>query len=482
MYNDSPCNTHHKIHTNDTEMLNYELCDEYNREGQLCGKCKEGFGPPVYSYTFSCVKCRESDFKLNLMKCIAAAFIPLTVFFFLVIIFKVRVTSGPMVVYVLISQLLSTPLLVRHLVMPWQPHVLKYVIAFFAVWNLDILRSLYKPFCIHPSMTMLQALALDYLVGVYPLLLIALTYIFVTLHGRYALVVRLWRPLYRIFINVRKEWNIRGSLVQAFATFLVLSYVKILNVSFDLLTPVSLSTVEGKALNQVYVFNAGSVPYFGKEHRLYGILAGVMLALFNILPIIVLLLYPCSCVRRCLSCCGFNSPAVHIFMDTFHGSYRHQPRDCRYFAALYLFARFMQLLTYVGDHSMLSVLISGLYMILLALSITIFKPYKQKCLNKIDPLIFLMCALGYFMSIGYLYIIFVLPVLPALWPYKVLMTGLVTILVLFGSWVTIKKFVPMRLQIKLRDCARAMLLCCCKQRSQETVGDEEAFLHASVQR
>ena len=97
----SPCNTHHKIHTNDTEMLNYELCDEYNREGQLCGECKEGFGPPVYSYTFSCVKCQESDFKLNLLKYIAAAFIPLTVFFFLVIIFKVRATSGPMVVYVL---------------------------------------------------------------------------------------------------------------------------------------------------------------------------------------------------------------------------------------------------------------------------------------------------------------------------------------------------------------------------------------------
>ena len=101
---DSAYRTHHKIHTNNTEMLNYELCDKYNREGQLCGKCKEGFGPPVYSYTFSCVKCREADFKLNLLKYIAAAFVPLTVFFFLIVVFKVPVTSGPMVVYVLHDQ------------------------------------------------------------------------------------------------------------------------------------------------------------------------------------------------------------------------------------------------------------------------------------------------------------------------------------------------------------------------------------------
>ena len=350
--------------------------------------------------------------------------------------------------------------------------MLKIVIALFSLWNLDILRSIYKPFCIHPSMTTLQVLALDYLIGVYPLLLIALTYIFVCLHDRYTLVVRLWQPMYRVFMCIRNEWSIRGSLVQAFATFLVLSYVKILNVSFDLLTPVFMTTVEGYILKQAYVFNAGSVPYFKVEHRPYGILAAIMLALFNVLPIIVLLLYPCSCVRRFLSWCGLNSPSLHIFMDTFQGSYRHKPRDCRYFAALYLFARFMLLLTYMGDHNMLTILISGLYMVLLAAAVIIFKPYKQKYLNKIDPLIFLMWALGYFMSIGYLYIIFLLPALPVHWPYRVLLISVVTIFVLYGGWITIKKFVPMRLRTKLKDCA-----CCCKRQNQETVGDEEALLH-----
>ena len=94
--------------------------------------------------------------------------------------------------------------------------------------------SFYSPFCIHPQMNTMQVMALDYLVATYPLFLIFLTYAVVSLHDRYPVVVRLWRPAYRVFLCLRREWNIRGLLVQAFASFLVLSFVKILDVSFDL--------------------------------------------------------------------------------------------------------------------------------------------------------------------------------------------------------------------------------------------------------
>jgi len=38
-------------------QLNDFMCADLNREGQLCGKCREGFAPPVYSYSLSCVNC-----------------------------------------------------------------------------------------------------------------------------------------------------------------------------------------------------------------------------------------------------------------------------------------------------------------------------------------------------------------------------------------------------------------------------------------
>lgn len=46
------------------------------------------------------------------------------------------------------------------------------------------------------EMSILHVLVLDYVVGVYPLLLIVLTYTAVLLHDRYLIVVKLWKPLH----------------------------------------------------------------------------------------------------------------------------------------------------------------------------------------------------------------------------------------------------------------------------------------------
>ena len=388
------CMSNTDITTNDSRLLDNELCKELNRTGQLCGDCIEGYGPPVYSYSLKCVKCKESNFRYNLFKYIVLAFLPLTVFYLVVIIFKISVTTGSMVAYVLICQMFTSPAVMRFLFIPSKlPNLkLKYLIAFYSLWNLDICRSLYKPFCIHPEMSTLQILALDYVVGIYPLVLILLTYIAVTLHDRYPLIVKIWKPAYKCFICIRREWNIRGSLVQAFATFLLLSYVKILNVSFDLLTPVFLHTVEGKQLKQAYLYYAGDIPYFGREHLLYGILAVAMITLFNILPVILLLIYPCPCIHKIMNKYKLHSHALHTFMDTFQGCYRHQTRDCRYFSALYLILRILQLSTFAIIRSPVFISIIAMYLIILTASLLIIRPYKKELHNKIEGSFFTLFA------------------------------------------------------------------------------------------
>ena len=65
-------------------------------------------------------------------------------------------------------------------------------------WNLDFFRTLYPRFCLHPNMSTLQVLALDYIIAAYPLLLI--TYTLVKLHNcNCRLVVCLWKP-FRIIL------------------------------------------------------------------------------------------------------------------------------------------------------------------------------------------------------------------------------------------------------------------------------------------
>ena len=242
--------------------VSLDKCHQRNmhERGQMCGHCEEGYAPPVYSYSLACVEC--SDYKYNWLKYAAAAFLPLTIYV-LVVIFRISVTSEAMSAYVLVSQIIAAPLHLRLLTITkggtkWPNLFLKAFSSVYMLWNLDIFRSLYTPICLHPNMSMLQALALEYVTAVYPLLLIFITYFLVNLHDRFRIIVRLWAPFYRCFIRLRTEWGIRSSLIEAFGTFILLSYVKILNVSFDILTPTALYDVHGNRMKSLYLYYDGT--------------------------------------------------------------------------------------------------------------------------------------------------------------------------------------------------------------------------------
>ena len=121
------------------------------------------------------------------------------------------------------------------------------------MWNLDFFRLVYSPFSLDPSISTLKILALDYAVAAYPLFLIVATYIIVELHDNdFRIVVWLWKPFRYCFACYRRQWDIRTSLVDTFATFFLLSYVKFLSVSFDLLIPVYLYNVRGETISESY--------------------------------------------------------------------------------------------------------------------------------------------------------------------------------------------------------------------------------------
>ena len=108
--------------------------------------------------------------------------------------------------------------------------------AFFSFWNLDFFRSFLPSIFLNVST--IQALALDYLVALYPFVLILLSYFIIELYDRkYIIIVIAWKPFKKIVSFYRTSWDIRTSIIDSFATFFLLSYVKILSVSSDLLIP-----------------------------------------------------------------------------------------------------------------------------------------------------------------------------------------------------------------------------------------------------
>ena len=374
-------------------------CELLHRKGELCGECEDNYTLPVYSYYLGCVKCE--DYKYGWVKFIAAAFLPLTLFYFIVIVFRISATSPTLNGYILVSQILTIPPVIRlmytanyyysnksnhehDVVYTFQ----KFFITLYAVWNLDFFRSFYKHLCLYPNITYQQVLILDYAVAVYPLLLILITYILVKLHDNFAIVVWLWRPFHKCLVLFRKQWNIRSYLINALTTFIVLSYVKILNVSFQFLTFSQAYNMSHVAVNKAYWYYDGSVDLASKDYIPYLILAVLMLVIFNIVPLVLLILYPFKCFQIYLNkftCTNFQL-TLKIFMDTFHGCYKD---NMRHFAALYLAVRVLNLLFLsVFHYSFYFKMIQFIFVVTLAL-VAKYQPYKCSRRTRVDMVMLL---------------------------------------------------------------------------------------------
>ena len=128
------------------------LCSFYNRTGQLCGECAENYTLPGYSYYLGCVKC--NNYNNGWIKFIVAAFLPLTIFYIIVITFRILVTSSTLNAFVMVSQITASPPVIRNIysrnlvsdpyhVSYFSQFILQLVITIVTIWNLDFFRSWY---------------------------------------------------------------------------------------------------------------------------------------------------------------------------------------------------------------------------------------------------------------------------------------------------------------------------------------------------
>ena len=384
----------------------------WNRDGQLCGKCHKGFAPPAYSYDWRCVKCSHKKHSVinSIVKYCVIAFLPLTGFFIMLVTLRISATSPSMNAFVLACQVLTIPLQVRIFlstvpIRHSRPMILLYrvIVSLYGIWNLDFFRTLYPLFCLNPNMSTLQVLALDYIIAAYPLLLILITYSLVELHARDCkIVVWLWKPFRRCFTRFQRTY-IQTSLIDAFASFLLISYVKFLSVSFDFLVPVYLYDVHGKSM-EPYLYFDGTVEYFGKQHLPYAILAITVLIIFNILPLLLLCFYPCRCFQNILNHYGLRCQALHVFMDAFHSGYKNGTegtRDYRYLSVAYLLMRIFFFIdaVVVFSSALMAGFILGALFSVFTIFITIVRPYRILSHVVVDVVLNLSVALCYFSAV-----------------------------------------------------------------------------------
>ena len=219
------------------------------------------------------------------MKYFVVALLPLTVFYFLVVILRISVASSHLNGIVFALQCLFSPLFQRifdglfnarsdsafssghHYILP------KIVYSIFGVVNSDFFRGVYPSFCLHPQLNIIHILLLDYIVALYPFILIFITYVLLTLYDRnYRCLKLAWKPFKYLLGRYQKQWNIQMSLIEAFATFILLSSTKILSVSFDLLTFTIAYDEMGTEIKKKFLFYDANIEYFGHDHLPFAVL------------------------------------------------------------------------------------------------------------------------------------------------------------------------------------------------------------------
>jgi hypothetical protein len=231
---------YYEVPNNKTQINDVVMCDRFKREGRLCGKCKKGYSPLVYSYDLYCIQCSDVESHKNRFKAAAVAFIPLTLLYVFAMLLNFNANSPSLHGFVLLAQLVSTSTSVRTVVsqMHHYPRICRLavgaLVTSYSIWSLDFFRILYPDICLR--VTTLQVLTLEYSVAVYPPILILLTYFASKLHSQgFRIVIWAWKPFQLCLMKVRKKWDINTSMIDVFATFLLLSYHKLLSVNFDLL-------------------------------------------------------------------------------------------------------------------------------------------------------------------------------------------------------------------------------------------------------
>ena len=381
--------------------LNDFMCGLMHRKGRVCSECINGFGPSMTSFGYKCTKCSGSWKSLIVYALVE--FGPTTIFYFLVLTLRISMTSSPMNCFIFYSQLMvysifKDPVVLNKIIIQSQSEAVKYMVvvagSFYGVWNLDILKYIIPPLCISPKLSIIHIEFLSVLSALYSLLLIILTWICVELHGRnYRLLVIIWKPFHQCFVQIRNRYDTKKDIIDVFATFLLLTYSKLIYQSVQILSSQYIMK-NGISYTKVNLYDP-TVAYMSVQHLPYVVVSLAIIVVLVFPPPLILLFYT---TRVYVPGFGRIRVALHTFVEKFYGCYRDQldgGRDMRYFSVLYFFMRPMVVVIYIirafrySNHMwcFAIVLFGGVAML-----IAFVKPYKKTYMNLADTLLLSLVA------------------------------------------------------------------------------------------
>lgn len=232
------CYQHHRtaVKVFNSTTFNDNFCNSSCQTGYFCYNCNSNCSLAVHSYKlFDCVQCLH--YSYNWLKYFAVTLLPLTLLYFLTILLSCKITSSKLCGLVLVLQcIIASPLRTYFFEQSDKGlnAFLKLAIGMLEIVNLNFFRTYSSlHFCLYPKLNVFEILTLDCLTALYPFCLIFITYALITAYDNQCkLLVWMWQPFKKCTKFYRDTYDIRTSLVEIFASFILLSSIKIMQASF----------------------------------------------------------------------------------------------------------------------------------------------------------------------------------------------------------------------------------------------------------
>ena len=379
-----------------------DMCSELHRNGTLCGSCINNYWPLAYSYDLGCVQCPSSQGNWIIYALVTLG--PITIFYMIVIIFKISITSPYIYSFIFYAQAISTPIMVKNVMLALSNKkitilLVKFLSSFYGIWSMDFFRAYSHHICLRVDT--LQLYALELVLVLYPVLLVALSYFLMkAYYNGYRCIVHTWKPFKWLISQLDGNKENTRSLVDAYTVFFNISLTRILYVSVDILCPTRVNLLRANgSLDYDYVLLVnGTIKYMNREHMPYAILALVFGAVFVLLPTALLFLYPFKFLQLLINWLPqWIRISLHHFVEKFQGYYKDGTGgtwDCRSFSVFYIVLTVLMFVLYGATGTNFFLAGSGILMIAASL-FPLVQPHKKKSSSKFTYCFLLLLSLQY---------------------------------------------------------------------------------------
>ena len=285
----------------DPELLEDAMSGTYNRKGFQCAECIDGYGPAVYSLDRACADCSKSSVVSGICLYFVVACFPITVFFICVVVFRLNITSVPMLGYILFCQGFTVAIehytstyfyIETNISTPLRPLV-KLFLILFETWNMRFLRPLIGPFCMSSKLDNIHVILLSLIPNLFIIFLVILSLSLIELHARNCGIISLlWRPIKNLLKKTNTMMFTSDAVIQAFATFTLLSSTINMLTIYALTERVIVQFSNNSSSYKTVLFFDPSVELFSSTHIYCLLIASLQCIIFVFLPSVMLLVYP----------------------------------------------------------------------------------------------------------------------------------------------------------------------------------------------